>query len=127
MYLIDSSVLIDDLRAGRDPVAEHQVHFDEGLLCTCGIVVCEVLRGVAKRRVFDRMETFFGLMESVPLDEPLVRDAYLLAWKLDRDGVVLPLPDLLIAAAALRRGATVVTSDPHFASVPGLATRSRLG
>ncbi len=126
MYLVDSSVLIDHLRGGRDPVAEFRLFFEEGRLCTCGIVVCEVLRGIVKRPVFDRMEAFFSLVESVPLDGSLVRETSELAWRLDRQGVVLPLADLFIAAAAMRRNAVVVTTDPHFAAVPGLSVRASL-
>ncbi len=126
MYLIDSSVLIDILRAGRDPVMEFRVLFEQGRLCTCGIVACEVLRGVVKRPVFERMESFFSLIEQVPLDESLIRETCNLAWRLDRDGVVLPLADLFIASAAMRSDAIVVTTDPHFAAIPGLTVRASL-
>ncbi len=39
---------------------------------------------------------------------------------LDRRGAVLPVTDLLIAACALRAGATIVSSDEHFRQVPDL-------
>ena len=126
MYLVDSSVLIDHLRAGRDPVTEFRAFFEQGRLCTCGIVVCEVLRGIVKRLVYERMEEFFSLVETVPLDDLLIRETCGLGWRLDRQGIVLPLADLLIAGAAMRAKATVVTTDPHFVSIPGLSVRASI-
>jgi predicted nucleic acid-binding protein len=49
-----------------------------------------------------------------------------LAWSLDRQGVVLPSPDLLIAACALHANATVLTADAHFQSIPGLRVLEQL-
>jgi predicted nucleic acid-binding protein len=49
-----------------------------------------------------------------------------LAWELDREGEVLPLTDVAIAACAKRVGATVITTDLHFAKVPGLKVRAEL-
>lgn len=50
-----------------------------------------------------------------------------LAWKLDRRGVTLPSPDLLIAALALEANAAVLTADRHFSEVPGLSVLESLG
>jgi predicted nucleic acid-binding protein len=40
--------------------------------------------------------------------------------KLDRQGITIPGPDLVIAASALRLGAAVMTSDAHFSRIEGL-------
>ena len=40
--------------------------------------------------------------------------------KLDRQGITLPGPDLVIAASAMRLGAAVMTSDEHFSRIDGL-------
>jgi len=39
---------------------------------------------------------------------------------LDRQGIVLPAPDLIIAACALQADAAVLTADAHFRMIPGL-------
>jgi hypothetical protein len=49
-----------------------------------------------------------------------------LAWELDRKGIVLPLPDLVVAACALSMEATVITIDTHFAKIPKLKIRREL-
>ena len=120
MYLIDSSVYIDLLRSRKDPIAQFAARFEQGEICTCGIVICEVLRGIVKRAIYERMKRFFELVEAIELDEELIRKACDLAWDLDREGTILPLSDIFIAAAALHRHATVVTNDTHFSLMPSL-------
>jgi hypothetical protein len=48
------------------------------------------------------------------------RSATELAWKLDRQGITIPGPDLVIAASAMKLGAAVMTSDAHFSRIDGL-------
>lgn len=39
---------------------------------------------------------------------------------MDRQGHMIPLTDIVIAACALEEGAAVLTNDRHFELVPGL-------
>ena len=120
MFLVDSSIYLEKLRGGADPVRIFAPEFEAGTLLTCGIVKCEVLRRIRDRLVFDRIEQFFDLMQSVEFDESIWTAACGLAWRLDREGKVLPLSDILIATAALRSEAVLVSTDKHFAGVPDL-------
>jgi predicted nucleic acid-binding protein len=120
LLLVDSSIYIDMLRAGRNPVNELRSAMEQGCVLTCGIIVLEVLRGVMNKRVHAWMEALFREMTTCPLDERLWNHAAELAWGLDRRGMMLPVPDLAIASCALRAGATVVSRDPHFRMVPKL-------
>ena len=119
--LIDSSIYIDLLRAGKDVGVRLRDLIDAGSVFTCGIIRIEVLRGIVNRRIGEWMERLFDEMVACPLDDTLVRGAADLAWRLDRRGIVLPVPDLLIASCALRARAAVVTADPHFRLVPELS------
>lgn len=49
-----------------------------------------------------------------------------LAWQLDRQGRVLPLQDLHIAACALSINAVVLTTDTHFQEIPGVDATDRI-
>ena len=126
MYLVDSSIYIDTIREGKDPVVVLAPEFETGLLYSCGIVVCEVLRGIRDLEVFHRMETFFGLIHTIKFDDGFWEASYRLAWRLDRNGTMLPLSDILIASAALSQNAVLVTTDKHFGAVLGLKARSRI-
>jgi predicted nucleic acid-binding protein len=90
------------------------------------VVRAEVLRGIVSAQVRERVERLFATMHEVTMTPELWTDVADLAWELDREGEVLPLTDVAIAACAKRAGATVITTDLHFAKVPGLMVRARL-
>ena len=119
--LIDSSMYISLLRAGEDPGARFRDRIETGSILTCGIIRIEVLRGIVNRRIREWMERLFDEMVACPLDDTLARGAADLAWRLDRRGIILPVPDILIASCALRARAAVVAADPHFRLVPDLS------
>lgn len=118
--LVDSSVYIRLMRQRLDPVAVLFEHYDTVNLVTCGIVRLEVLRGMRLPQAKRRLEEFMDLMQYVPSDERLWREATDLAWRIDRLGAAIQATDAIIAAAALRKGASVLTLDSDFQRVPGL-------
>jgi predicted nucleic acid-binding protein len=65
-------------------------------------------------------------MVNVPTDDRLWLAAEEMLWRLDRQGVRLPLTDAVIACCAQRIGAVVLTFDRHFALIPGLRVISEL-
>ncbi|MES2475951.1 MAG: PIN domain-containing protein [Verrucomicrobiota bacterium] len=120
--LVDSNVYIDLLRAGRDPVATLYDWAEERdrSFAICGMVRLEVLRGIKALKARQRVSSLMDVMVNVPSDNRLWKSATDLAWNMDRKGKVIPGPDLVIAASALRLGATVMTSDAHFSHIEGL-------
>ncbi len=118
--LVDSSVYILLMRQRLDPVAVLFEHYDTVNLVTCGMVQLEVLRGMRDPRARSRLEEFMAVMQCVPTDEQLWREATDLAWRIDRAGQTIQVTDAVIAAAALRKGASVLTHDSDFRRVPGL-------
>jgi predicted nucleic acid-binding protein len=126
LLLVDSSIYIDLLRAGRSPVDELRPGLENGTILTCGVIMLEVLRGIIDDRVRAWMEELFREMTTCALDDRLWSDTARLAWELDRRGTVLPVPDLAIASCALRARAVVVSTDPHFRQVPNLSVFASL-
>ncbi|MEY4490153.1 MAG: hypothetical protein RIQ79_2661 [Verrucomicrobiota bacterium] len=120
--LVDSSVYIRLLRQRLDPVTVLFEHYDSVNLVTCDMVQIEVLRGMREPRARKRLADFMAVMQYVPTDERLWREATDLAWRIDRAGETIQATDALIAASALRRGASVLTLDSDFKRVPGLHT-----
>ncbi len=118
--LVDSSVYIRLMRQRLDPVAVLFEHYDTVNLVTCGMVRLEVLRGVRVQRARTQLEAFMAVMQYVPADERLWREATDLAWRIDRLGNAIQATDAVIAASALRLGASVLTLDSDFQRVPGL-------
>jgi predicted nucleic acid-binding protein len=126
MILVDSCIYIRWLRERTDIFAKLGEHLRRGDLATCGVVRAEVLRGIVSVPVRERMELLFSTMHEVALMPALWTNVAELAWDLDRRGEVLPLTDIAIAACAKQAGATVITTDLHFAKVPGLKVRAEV-
>lgn len=118
--LVDSSVYIRLMRQRLDPVAVLFEHYDTVNLVTCGMVRLEVIRGVKHPRIRERLEQFMSVMQYVPADERLWGEATALASQSDRLGLPIQATDAIIAASALRLGASVLTLDSDFGRVPGL-------
>ncbi|MDQ6655548.1 MAG: PIN domain-containing protein [Verrucomicrobiota bacterium] len=120
MVLVDSSVYIQLIRDGKNPVRTLAEAFDATEIVGCSVVRCEVLRGMIRPKPKAYLAEFFDLLIHVPTDDRVWRETEDLAWQLDRRGRVLPLTDVLIAVCALRIGAAVLTLDRHFKEVPDL-------
>lgn len=122
--LIDSSIYIDWLRRRVNIVSATRAFLANSELLSCGIIRMEVLRGIPHPGQRARMQEFFSITQDVVMDAGFWDGAWMLAWTLDRKGIVLPLTDLCIAHAAMVHDAELVSADPHFRRIPGLKLRT---
>jgi predicted nucleic acid-binding protein len=118
--LVDSSYYVHMLRQGKDPLRALAFTAAARDLAVCGVVRCEVGRGLRNPRVLQRFQAFWSVMIGVPTDEQLWDSVAETLWQLDRTGLTLPLPDVVIACCALRIDAAVLTTDVHFGYIPGV-------
>ena len=95
-------------------------------VATCGIVRCEVARGIREPGLLRKFQARWDVMLYVPTDNSLWSDVEKLVWQLDREGINLPLPDVVIAACARRVGAVILTHDHHFQQIPGIRATDRI-
>ena len=116
--LVDSNVFITLTRHHQEVPRWLGARFED--IYTCGIIRLEVLRGISSPDKRDAMASFFNVLCHVQTDNMLWEQAAELGWNLDRRGLVIPAPDILIAACALRAGVPILTADKHFQHVPGL-------
>lgn len=121
MVLVDSSVYIDLLRRGADPISALAERFEPTEIVGCDVVRCEVLRGVIRPKAHEELATFFDLLVHVTMDHRAWHQTEELAWRLDRRGRIVPLTDLIIAVCAMQANAEVLTHDNHFRMIPSLA------
>lgn len=124
--LVDSSFYMGLARKGQDPLQALAYAAVDRDLVVCGVVRCEVARGIRHPKVLQQFQAFWDAMVNVPTDNRLWADVEQLAWKLDRQGDPLPLSDLIIACCAMRIDATVLTFDHHFDLIPGLRHTDRI-
>ena len=127
LVLPDSNFFIRSLKAGRDPFTQLAQHAEKTEFVTCGVVIAEVTRGLRASSLRQKFEENFALMTCVPTTTVIWGRTTQLAWSLDRQGIVLPLTDLIIAATALEADATVLTVDSHFKKISGLRVTDHPG
>ena len=93
-------------------------------LCTCSIVLGELLYGAAKsarsQENRNKAKAFCSHFNLLQVDEN-VSDAYgSIKNELLKHGKVLPENDMWIAATALANNISVITQDKHFSDITGL-------
>jgi len=124
--LVDSSSWIDYFRArggaGSQGDAIDRL-MDEGLAVICGMVELEILQGL-KAPEGRRVQELLGALRFVETERQDFVSAGELLCVLRRKGVTIPASDGLIAAVCIRHGLRILTVDPHFRRVPGLAFHS---
>lgn len=114
MILVDSNVVIDYAR-GKDPAL--QTLFSSLTLGVCGVVRAEVLAGW--RSAQDRAKLLAILNGSTQVSTPdSIWDAVgdNLA-ELGRNGLIVPIPDAVIATLGIALDIEVWSRDKHFPSI----------
>ena len=126
LIIPDSNIFINATRAGLDPFVEFGAHVESCEFATCGMIILEGTRGLRFPKILQSFRERFAIMVYLPTTNQIWERASQLAWALDRQGVVLPAQDVLIASHALHADAIVLTHDAHFSSVPGLRVTDHL-
>lgn len=114
MVLIDSCMFIPLLRRGIDPAQEFSVLAQEADILTCGVVRCEITRGLRTAKARVALRAYLDCLLYVPTLNNLWDEAEEILWQCGRRGHTIPLTDAVIAACAIKAGAAVLTVDQHF-------------
>lgn len=125
MLLIDSCIYIEHLRAGRDPAQVFAPQAQSYDIATCGVIRCEVLRGMRTAKARAALAAYFDCLLYVPTPNHVWEAAEELLWQTDRSGFKIPLTDAVIAVCAMKTGGAVLTQDKHFRAIPGLRVMDR--
>jgi len=118
--LVDTTVWIEFFRA-RSKIGDHlEMLLMENAVSTCGVVMFEVLQGIKSEGEKNKI---LGVLASLPYIEMTIKlwhRAADLSILLKKNGVNLPLSDILIAAIAAENYLSVYTLDNHFKQIPNL-------
>ena len=124
--LVDSSYYIDQLRRKKPLISELKTIASNRPLAVCGAVRCEVGRGIRPPHLRKILHEIWSTMVYVPADNRLWDGTEELLWQLDRQGIIVPVVDALIAQSAKRIGAVILTCDSHFQLIPGIIAVDRI-
>jgi hypothetical protein len=121
VIVVDSSVWIEFLHRPQSP--EKQAVdglIDRDRVALVGVVLAELLQGCRTR---GEAETIVSNLAGLPFLETSLRTwrrTGQLGSSLLRQGITIPLSDLIIAALALEHNCAVFTLDTHFRQIPGV-------
>ena len=124
--LVDTSFYIDRLRQHKPLILELRTIASNRSLAICGAIRCEVGRGIRGPAAKKLIHQVWSTMLYVPADNRLWESTEELLWQLDRQGIVVPVIDALIAESAKRIGAVILTLDSLFQMIPGITAVDRI-
>jgi len=119
-YLLDASILISWFK-GRRPAVELMNDLTDGAddLAVNTIAVTEVYSGIADKDQ-EATNLIFAAFDYWAIDEVTARLAGQYRYRYAREGRPLSVTDVLMAASAVRHGATLVTSNVKDFPMPEL-------
>jgi len=120
--LPDTCIWIDFLR-NRETALTLQL--EQALLhsevYTCGVVLYELLQGIRNPGEDEQVRAAFEALTMLEIPAKTWIAAARLSLNLRKQGITLPLSDILIATVAVENDLTVMTVDAHFQQIPGLS------
>ena len=118
--LLDTTVIIDAIndRNGRNELLA-QLIAQGTLLACCSINITEVFMGMCPHEA-RRTEEFLESLEFYPVTRDVARVAGELYREWRQKGIILPLPDLTVAAVALHNGLELATDNARDFPMPEL-------
>jgi hypothetical protein len=116
VFLIDTSAWVFALKTKPNEAIKRRVDtlLAEGPVATTGMILLELLGGTKSEAEYERLDQRLRALELVETRESVWRSASRLSFDLRRKGLTIPPTDLLIAACAMSRGATLLHADAHF-------------
>ncbi len=118
--LADTSVWIDFFKACSAAGETLERLIVEHRIWTCGIVLFELIKGLkSEKEKIKVVDTLLGL-EYVEMSSDLWKNAGEIAASLKKNGINLPMSDILIASIAIKHNLQIFTLDKHFEQIPGV-------
>mgnify|MGYP000117921209 CR=1 FL=1 len=114
--LLDTSIWVRYLRRGGDREIKAEVKriLSAERVFTCWVVKAELLVRARDDEAFERLSADLEALEEVPITPEVWLEAARLGYTLRRGGLNVPLPDLLIAQAAIAGELQLWHADEHF-------------
>jgi predicted nucleic acid-binding protein len=120
VILVDTSVWIDFF-AGRDSshvvMLEQRIHENEDL-ALCGIILTEILQGIADDATHRRVRRYLGPLLMLPMPDTVFVRAADIYRKLRKSGITIRKSnDCIIAATALEHHGQLLHNDKDFTPI----------
>ena len=119
--LPDTCAWIDFFKARPTSLAEYlKITLTNGTICTCGVVVYELLQGIRSQKEEGMVINAFQAMPKLEMTAASWISAGRISANLRKNGHTIPLSDIIIATLAQENDCSVLTIDQHFDLIPNL-------
>lgn len=114
-FLVDTTIWIKYLR-GLDPSLKERISSLalEDRIFTSEIIILEILRGAESDKEYDMLYEDLLALPQVPVTYEVWETAWKISYKLKKEGLNIPIADILISSIALYYKLTLIHSDKHF-------------
>lgn len=123
LRLVDTSVWIRADRPGHESVRSRLRRLmGEGRVAICWPIRVELLVGVKIRERWVALDEQLSALDHLPVTDATWHQAARIGHDLARRGQTVPLPDLVIGAAAIEHGVALWTVDGDFRRIAKVAS-----
>lgn len=114
-FFIDSTVWIEFFRGKNKVINDFVIPLIDGdNIFYNGIILSELLVGAINEREFLFLKENFEGFNYLEIGKTIFEKASEIGFRLRRDGITVPITDLVIAAHCIYHDLTIVTIDEHF-------------
>jgi len=120
MVIVDTTVWIDFFAARPTPEVSklERLLNEEEDICTCGIILTEVLQGIRKDEAYERTLSRFNAFLFLPMNRRTFVRAAELYRSLRRRGITIRKPvDCMIASVAIEHDIPLLHNDRDFEAI----------
>ena len=118
--LADTSVWIEFFKPGSRMANSLETLIMDNSVWICGIVLFELIQGVRSEDERSKILSTMSNLKYIEMTKPLWQKAGELASSLKKNGLNLPVSDILIATSAIEYRLSILTLDKHFEQIPGV-------
>ena len=114
-YFVDSTVWIEFFKGGSKEINDFLMPLiDEDRVFYNGIILTELLIGAINEKEYNFLRENFEGFKYLEIDRNTFKETSQIGFNLRRNGVTIPITDLMITAHCIKHNLTIVTKDKHF-------------
>lgn len=117
-YIVDTFIWIEFLR-GRIPALKNRISnlLTEDRIVINGVIESELLMGACGKKEVEFVNEKLTNLDYLEIDRNFLRYCGILGNKIRKEGINMPLSDIMIAAHAKINNLIIFTMDKHFEAI----------
>lgn len=121
MIIVDTSVWIEFFRNEDSQVSNHLKQLlRSGKVTLTGMILAEILQGIKSPREVKIVKRNFKALPFIETPKEIWQLAGETSASLQKQGITVPLSDILIGIIAIEKGSKIFTFDKHFEKIPNI-------